>query len=166
MQLLDLGLEPKTFRLLVWRSTTKLIEHDEKSFPVFVIPATLWVTFILEYFTFLLVGVGGPGPAWVSTSPHISRHPFIQYDEADNRWSVTPRVWLDIPHLVVKCEEEVDRRWWLDCWPDGCLWSWSNFWDPEVEEKRSRDRSKGEGAMYEWQGRPPHERAPGHLARF
>jgi len=35
-----------------------------------------------------------------------------------------------------------------------------------VEEKRSRDRSKGEGAMYEWQGRPPHERSPSHLARF
>ena len=38
------------------------------------------------------VGVGGPGPEWVFTSPQISRQPFIQYDEADDRWSVTPRV--------------------------------------------------------------------------
>jgi hypothetical protein len=35
-----------------------------------------------------------------------------------------------------------------------------------VEEIYTHFDTLGESAAYEWQGRPPHERLPGHLARF
>ncbi len=35
-----------------------------------------------------------------------------------------------------------------------------------MEEIQSYVDTLGESAAYEWQGRPPHERLPGHLARL
>lgn len=35
-----------------------------------------------------------------------------------------------------------------------------------MEEIQSYVDTLGERTAYEWQGRPPHERLPGHLARF
>eukprot|EP00890_Picochlorum_soloecismus_P004431 jgi/Picsp_1/498/NSC_00496-R1_---NA--- len=76
------------------------------------------------------VGMGGPGPTWVSTSPQIR----------DGGSTANP----------------------MDAYGEEAT--------PETQEWRKRnqkiDTERREGAMYEWQGRPPLERPPGHLARL